>query len=141
MRTSPPVMSSRPTIMRRIVDFPHPDGPTRITNSPSAMSRLPSAPAGVVAPEKVLVRWSSRMLVMGHLSLWSSLHRPGGEARDDLTLENENQDHHRDGHDPRRRRDGGRGLLEERLAGEERQRCRDGAGPVGGRERDAEHEV
>ena len=39
------------------------------------------------------------------------------------------------------RRDGGRGLLEERLAGEERQRCRDGAGLIGGRERDAEHEV
>src|SRR5919106_4675165 len=75
-KSSPEVMSSSPTIMRRIVDFPEPDGPTRTTNSPSAMSRLTSSTTGVVEPENVLVRWSSRMVVMGHLSLLSSLHRP-----------------------------------------------------------------
>ena len=37
MRNSPEVMSSSPAIMLSVVDFPHPDGPTRITNSPSAM--------------------------------------------------------------------------------------------------------
>jgi hypothetical protein len=42
MSMSPEVMSSRPTIMRSSVDFPQPDGPTRIMNSPSAMSRLTS---------------------------------------------------------------------------------------------------
>jgi len=30
-------MSSRPAIMFSVVDFPHPDGPTRMTNSPSAI--------------------------------------------------------------------------------------------------------
>jgi hypothetical protein len=29
----PPVISSRPAIMRSVVDFPHPEGPTRTTNS------------------------------------------------------------------------------------------------------------
>jgi hypothetical protein len=38
MRISPPVMVSSPAIMRSNVDLPQPEGPTRITNSPSAMS-------------------------------------------------------------------------------------------------------
>ena len=38
MRISPPEMFSSPAIMRSSVDLPHPDGPTRITNSPSWMS-------------------------------------------------------------------------------------------------------
>ena len=37
MRISPPVMSSRPAIMRNRVDLPQPDGPTSTTNSPSSM--------------------------------------------------------------------------------------------------------
>ena len=45
MRSSPSVMSSSPAIMLSVVDFPQPDGPTRITNSPSAMSRLMSSTA------------------------------------------------------------------------------------------------
>ncbi len=32
-------MSSRPAIIRSAVDLPQPDGPTRIMNSPSLMSR------------------------------------------------------------------------------------------------------
>ena len=40
IRSSPSVMSSRPAIMFSVVDLPQPDGPTRMTNSPSAMSRL-----------------------------------------------------------------------------------------------------
>jgi hypothetical protein len=35
---SPPEMFSSPAIMRSNVDLPQPEGPTRITNSPSAMS-------------------------------------------------------------------------------------------------------
>ena len=46
MRISPEVMSSRPTIIRSSVDFPQPDGPTRIMNSPSSISRLTSLTAG-----------------------------------------------------------------------------------------------
>src|SRR5262245_23112282 len=38
MRISPPVMFSRPAIMRSSVDLPHPDGPTSTTNSRSAIS-------------------------------------------------------------------------------------------------------
>jgi hypothetical protein len=47
---SPLVMSSRPTIMRNSVDFPQPEGPTRIMNSPSAMSRLTSFTAAKPSP-------------------------------------------------------------------------------------------
>ena len=35
---SPAVMSSRPAIIRSRVDLPQPDGPTRTTNSLSAIS-------------------------------------------------------------------------------------------------------
>jgi hypothetical protein len=50
-------MSSSPAIMFRQVDFPQPDGPTRIMNSPSAMSRLASSTA-VVPSGNRLVTWS-----------------------------------------------------------------------------------
>jgi hypothetical protein len=43
-------MSSRPTIIRSSVDFPQPDGPTRIMNSPSSMSKLTSFTAGYPSP-------------------------------------------------------------------------------------------
>ncbi len=50
MRSSPSEMSSSPAIMLSVVDFPQPDGPTRMTNSPSAISRsmwsTASAPSG-----------------------------------------------------------------------------------------------
>ena len=35
MAISPPVMSSRPAIIRSSVDLPQPEGPTKTTNSPS----------------------------------------------------------------------------------------------------------
>jgi hypothetical protein len=50
MTMSPEVMSSRPTIMRSSVDFPQPDGPTRIRNSPSSTSMLTSLTAGNPSP-------------------------------------------------------------------------------------------
>ena len=37
---SPSEIVSRPAIIRSNVDFPQPDGPTRMTNSPSSMSTL-----------------------------------------------------------------------------------------------------
>jgi hypothetical protein len=43
--SSPSVMSSRPAIIRSAVDFPQPEGPTRIMNSPSLMSRFMSRTA------------------------------------------------------------------------------------------------
>ena len=38
MRSSPLEMSSSPATIRRAVDLPQPDGPTRTRNSPSATS-------------------------------------------------------------------------------------------------------
>ncbi len=46
MSMSPSVMSSSPTIIRSNVDLPQPEGPTRMTNSPSSMSMLMSLTAG-----------------------------------------------------------------------------------------------
>src|SRR6476661_8879600 len=52
---SPPVMVSSPATMRRRVDFPQPDGPTRMTNSPSAMSR--ETPCSTFAAPKLFSTW------------------------------------------------------------------------------------
>ena len=46
-------MSSRPTIIRSSVDFPQPDGPTRMRNSPSATSMLTSLTAGKPSPYRL----------------------------------------------------------------------------------------
>ena len=40
--SSPCETSSSPAIIRRVVDFPQPEGPTRITNSLSSISRFKS---------------------------------------------------------------------------------------------------
>src|SRR5215216_3770868 len=40
MRISPAVGSSKPAIIRRVVVFPQPEGPTSTTNSPSSIARL-----------------------------------------------------------------------------------------------------
>src|SRR6185312_10212425 len=50
--SSPEVMSSRPAIMFSVVDLPQPDGPTRMTNSPSAILRLKSLTANDPALEE-----------------------------------------------------------------------------------------
>jgi hypothetical protein len=39
MAISPPVIGSSPAIIRRSVDLPQPEGPTKTQNSPSATSR------------------------------------------------------------------------------------------------------
>ena len=41
MYSSPPEMSSRPAIIRSVVDLPQPEGPTSTMNSLSAISTLP----------------------------------------------------------------------------------------------------
>jgi len=40
-------MSSRPAIILSAVDFPQPEGPTKIMNSPSAISSVKSRTASV----------------------------------------------------------------------------------------------
>src|SRR5579883_1057202 len=52
----PSVISSRPAIERRMVDFPQPDGPTRTRNSLSLTSMVTSLTA-VTSPKR-LIRWS-----------------------------------------------------------------------------------
>src|SRR3954466_9020174 len=124
MIMSPLVMSSRPTIIRSRVDFPQPDGPTRIMNSPSAMSRLTSLTAGKPSPYCFTMcrisidAISSRPLggsvmcssLMNGARPESSLDRAVGEAGDDPPLEEQDQHDHGDGDDHRGRSDGpGRG--------------------------------
>ena len=43
IRSSPPVMSSSPAIIRRVVDLPQPEGPSRISRWPPAISRFRSS--------------------------------------------------------------------------------------------------
>src|SRR5581483_4118866 len=63
MNALPPDGSSRSARMRRTVDFPHPDGPSRARNPPGPISRLTSWTAvTVLRPRrKILVRLSIRM--------------------------------------------------------------------------------
>src|SRR5215469_4352215 len=126
MSSSPEVMSSSPAIMLRVVDFPHPDGPTRMMNSPSAMSRLmsstPTAPSG-----KRLLMWS-RMISATVCSLSPvsrlALDRAGCQPGDDPPLEEQHEDDDRNCDDHRGGRDRPGGHRELRAAGEEGQRGR-----------------
>src|SRR3569833_3329930 len=101
MRSSPEVMSSRPAIMLRVVDFPQPDGPTRMMNSPSAISRATSCTA--VVPSGYFLVTLSR--TMSATSAHLTLHRAGRQARDDALLEEEHEQDDRNSDDDRRRRD------------------------------------
>src|SRR4051794_32454811 len=127
MYSSPSVMSSSPAIIRSAVDFPQPDGPTRITNSPSAISRsmcfTASKPSGYR-----LVTSRNWILATGP-SL--SLYRARRQAGHDPALEDEHHDDDRDRHDHRRGGDLPRRVRELRSAREERERGRHRAGRVG----------
>src|SRR5438132_8154092 len=68
MRISPAVTSSRPAIIRNVVVFPHPLGPTRMTNSWSRTVRSTPATARV-SPN----RFSTRS---GRTSAMEPLHAP-----------------------------------------------------------------
>src|SRR5918995_4760378 len=50
MRMSPAEISSKPATIRNAEVFPHPDGPTSTTNSPSAISRFRSRTATTSSP-------------------------------------------------------------------------------------------
>src|SRR3954451_23409288 len=135
MTMSPLVMSSRPTIIRSRVDFPHPEGPTRIMNSPSATSMLMSLTAGKPSP------YFLTMFFMSMAAIGSPLHCAGGEAGDDLSLEQQDDDDDRHGD-----HDGGGGQqavrrVERVRTDEERQLGWDRSRRGRGRERDREHEL
>src|SRR4051794_10424954 len=123
-RSSPDEMSSSPTIMLSNVDFPHPDGPTRMKNSPSLIVKSASSTASKPSPKRLLTL-SSTISAICACPL-SALHRAGREPGHDAPLED--QDHHddRDGHHHRRGGDLPRRIRELRRPVEERQRGRHG---------------
>src|ERR1700733_3970029 len=100
IRTSPLVISSSPAIIRSAVVLPHPDGPTRHTNSPSWMSRLSLSTASA-PPSYRLVRSSRTTPAMTR----SSFHRPGEHATDEISLEGKEHDERDDDRDHRTGRD------------------------------------
>src|ERR671916_1614454 len=123
MIRSPSEISSSPAIIRNAVDFPQPDGPTRIMNSPSPMSRSTCLTASVPSGYRFVTFWSWISAITP-----SPLHRAGGEPGDYSLLEQEHENDQRD-----RDHDRSRGLrserdLELRRPGELRDRNRRGAG-------------
>src|SRR3954454_8611433 len=144
MSMSPEVMSSRPTIIRSSVDFPQPDGPTRIISSPSRTSRLMSFTAGKPSPYRLtmfFISMRAMACVTPVVGRGSALDRAVREAGDDAPLEEQDEDHHRDGDDDGRRGDVAGRLLELRRAGEGGQGGRHRPGSRGRGERDAVDEV
>src|SRR6185369_8078961 len=83
MWISPAVISSRPATIRRVVDLPHPDGPTRTMNSLSRMCRFTSLTAWTSS--YFLLRSFSRtwaIVVSPHMEPRSRVLRALGDARD-----------------------------------------------------------
>src|SRR5215218_7474231 len=54
IKTLPALMSSRPAIIRRAVDFPQPEGPTKTTNSPSGISKFILSTATTSSPKTLV---------------------------------------------------------------------------------------
>src|ERR1700742_1172321 len=96
MRSSPSLMSSSPAIIRSAVDFPQPDGPTRITNSPSAMSRLRSLKASKPSGDR-LVTWGSSISDIRGFSFSLALDGARRQAGHDAALEDQHHDDDGDG--------------------------------------------
>src|SRR5579859_383745 len=140
IRSSPSVMSSRPAIMLSVVDLPQPDGPTRITNSPSAISRLTSLTASAPSGKR-LVMWFRTISATGLSFGPLALDRAGCQPRDDPALEEQHEDDDGNGDDHRCRGDrpGRHGEL--RVPGEERHCGRRGAGRGRRGQRDREQEL
>src|SRR3954452_12392357 len=111
----PSELSSSPAIIRSAVDFPQPEGPTRIMNSPSEMSRSRSLTASKPSANVLVTPSRTISDIGGSLSLDGA----GGEPGDDSALEDEDEDddRHRPPHRGGGARAGRRG--ERRFAGEE----------------------
>src|SRR5215218_2739085 len=135
--TSPLEMSSSPAIIRSAVDLPQPEGPTRIMNSPSLMSRSMSLTASKPSA-KVLVTPSRTISDIGGLL---SLDGAGGEPGDDSALEDEYEDDDRHRHHNRGGGDAAGRCGEGRFAGEEGEGGGNGPRGVRAGQRDREEEV
>src|SRR3954449_7653485 len=124
LTTSPPIfrspseMSSSPAIIRSAVDFPQPDGPTRIISSPSRISRFMCLTASKPSGYRLTTSSNSISAMWGWLL--SALDRARGQAGVDGLRKKKDEEYrgHRD-HDGRRR-DRAQRLFELRRAGEER---------------------
>src|SRR5699024_14133 len=99
----------------RIVDFPQPEGPTRMTNSPSSISR--STPLTAVYPSGYVLTmpWGVIEDTSYSLALDCALVEP----RDDAAQEDKDDDDDRNGDDDRGSGDRPRGFLELGGSGEE----------------------
>src|SRR3954447_23148169 len=145
LTTSPPIfrspseMSSSPAIIRSAVDFPHPDGPTRIMNSASRIARFMCLTAS--KPSGYRLTTSSNSISAMSVRLLSALDRTRGQAGDDALLEEQDEQDQRDRDHHRRSGDAAVGDLVLGRAGEERDRRRHGAGLRGGRQRHREQEL
>src|ERR687897_1690137 len=108
MRNSPEVMSSSPAIMLSVVDFPQPEGPTRMMNSPSAISRSSSCTATVPSGNDLVTLSSTMSATSDSFQPFdrSALDRAGRQPGDDAPLEQQHEDDDRNGDDDRGRRDG-----------------------------------
>ena len=73
---SPSVMFSSPAIMRSSVDLPQPDGPTRMTNSPSSISTLTPCRTSVV-PKRLRTLRMETVAMSSERSLVAWPGRPG----------------------------------------------------------------
>src|SRR5215468_10131287 len=92
---SPESASSRPATARRIVLFPHPEGPGRTRNSPSAMRSETSLTASTLPYRlmRCLIRMSATPLLP--FAPRSLLERPGHRRLHEPALEDEEDDEHR----------------------------------------------
>src|SRR5208283_1651092 len=98
MRISPLEIVSSPAIIRKSVDFPQPDGPTRTTNSPSATSIETPRTTSTAPKDLRTSRIANDAIVRSPVArgCWS-LHCTEGEAFDDATTQEQSDDQDRRG--------------------------------------------
>src|SRR5215210_1188166 len=143
LTTSPPIfrspseMSSSPAIIRSAVDFPQPDGPTRIISSPSRISRFMCLTASKPSGYRLTTSSNSISAMVGG-RLLSALDRARGQAGDNALLEEQDQQDQGDRDDDRRGGDRAERQLELGRPREERDRGRHRPGARRGRQRDRE---
>src|SRR5271155_3495354 len=89
---APEVTSSRPAIMRSVVDLPQPEGPTSTTNSLSGISRLILRTASTSSKRLMTLRNATSAILWSPFS--SALRGARGQAGD-VIVHQEGVDHER----------------------------------------------
>src|SRR5689334_3278216 len=95
VKIDPEEIASSPASIRRAVVLPEPDGPTSTMNSLSLISNDSDRTAWT--DPNTFPTSEKRTPAI------SALHRPGQHPADEVPLEEHVHDHHRQGHDHRRR--------------------------------------